>query len=297
MSEQAYLAARVQKSYVGGKWVPISQIPKHELKAMRAQGRFGQKHLKDVDDFQNAVRGQLARQAVDLRSSAPNAGTERNMFTGKKMQRTGNTSIQHNMLGPHIAFKRTPTDTHAYRPADKESMRMVKPTAVIQHWGGARFRTGKAGIEAHEHAHGMARRAGPTVFSSRSQRMMDANKDEVSRLAAGRQGIREQMSFGLKLGNSLKRQALTEEARADVMASRRLGRTMVSGHVKDTGRAKDYISDRRKIERGMGMKETKRHQIVYPVAPKHVAAGVGTAGVGGLAYTDWQKQKKAKARR
>jgi hypothetical protein len=274
VSEAAYLMARVSKSYVNGVWQPITKLPKARLKRAVTGGRFGQHHLGDMDKVMNMGRNANIQAFANRRASAKVEGTVRNIHGNKGgggvMERiVGNKGAD--MPGPHVNWGMVPGQRHQIRVADKKSMGEVQSGVDLIGAMGAKHTMGDLEtVNAHEMAHATrSRRPFASRLSADVQRGADKERSTLA-MAVGldrakkKPTVRQMGRIGsaqqrMMLG-SVKRN-LGEEARADVMATRKLGRHSVSGHTLDTGDPQDYLRIRNKIERGMKMPRTKLSQV------------------------------------
>lgn len=267
--------SEVGKSYVNGVWTPITKVPKKALKRSVRQGRFGQKHLKDVSDAKTSgLRVMLGAQMNARAKDKLTGKTVRNIYNKRKMDVISEGA----MPGPHVNWRATPSQRHHYRPANKKSLREVGLTGHANVGGfardvqGVKISSGRAAITAHEHAHGTRSRPIASRLAAMVNRENERQPKRISRIVAAQKPDAPKRLQD-KLGpetfkyqqKALRGAALTnlgEEARADVMASRKLGRRMVSGHVTDTGDPKDYLRRRNRIERGMKQPRTRMRDVM-----------------------------------
>lgn len=269
--------APIAKSFIDGKWQPITAVPKKKLKRAVKRGTFGQFHLTGIGEMKNAALhatgiGEELRR--DMATVSPKVKV-RNAYTKRKMD-----VISEGMLpGPHVNWATKPGQRTQIRLANKRTMAEIEPYARKQAGRGAPMSSEPSMINLHEHAHGTLKRPAPSRDAAVLNRAWTRHPDLVSRTAAANaklagapDGGLKGATAGAKVGYNATKLSqkvalvnasrnLGEEARADVMASRKAGRKMVSGHVFDMGSPERYVRRRRTIERGMGVAQSSMSDV------------------------------------
>lgn len=266
----------LRKSFVDGEWKAITRVPRRELSDAVRGKRFGQKHLSEINRAKNSALHQSAGISRARRSvSTPTGRLIHNPFTGRKMEEISSGPL----AGPHVNWAHTPGQRTQIR-INNESHQEVRDNLGRIRGSGTKMTTNRGLINLHEMAHGMVRRPFPTRQASVMNRAWSQDPKDTSRVVTllnhGGSLTGEQKAAALASVTRVNgqvhavdaRQTIGEEARADVMASRKAKRLMVSGHVTDSGDPSDYLRRRNEIESRMGVPRTRMDQVFgLPVAP------------------------------
>jgi len=265
MSRETYAIERwqrkVEKSYINGRWTPITALPKAKVLRSVKRGRFGQKHLAGVNEARNMTAAWTAGEYKNSRVASNVVGR-----VGRHNATTGLES----KAGPHVIRPVAHGGkAHVSLMSSKSNPAMRKLGAGREQTG-LKFHTRKAFINAHELEHAnVNRRSGLSRTLAVQSKMMDQNPKVLSRIigadSRGKRALKAEQKYRVVGTRANQKYLMGEEARADVRATRRLGSQapLFSGHINDTGNPKDYLKARNRVERGMGIRRTKRREMYW----------------------------------
>lgn len=257
----------IRKSFVGGKWVPITKLPKDRLKQAVQEGRFGQKHLQEIGEAKRGIHHANLGQIDTLHSHKQDVGS-----VGRHKLSTGLEE-----LGPHVVRPLKPGDKARVTLLDRNTKKVIRAQNApdkSRRALGLKFHTNKPFVNAHELAHAnSSRRSVVTRTAALQNNVFEQNPGIVSRAVKEKTVGPASLRLSEKNVGAQQRYMMGEEARADVVATRKLksNKPLFSGHIADTGRPKDYLEARNRVERGMRIKPTEESEMYWKKKPVPLA--------------------------